>query len=92
MTKTVFIEPAMLFAGEEAIFEATVTNTSGSTAFIAGFIDFNDDDILDEATEMVTASIDGSGTVQLVFDVPLDAVINDDLAVRFRIGTVQVRS
>ena len=83
------IEPAMLFTREEAIFEAIVTNTSGNTAFIAGFIDFNDDGILDEATEMVTTSIDGSGTVQLVFDVPLDAVINDDLAVRFRIGTVQ---
>ena len=83
------VEPAMLFAGEVAIFEATITNTSGNTAFIAGFVDFNDDGILDPTTEMVTTSLDGSGTVQLVFDVPLDAVINDDLAVRFRIGTVQ---
>ena len=81
--------PNMLFTGEAATFAVAVTNETGGPVYVAGFIDWNNDGTLDPATEMVTATVNGTETIDLVFDVPLDAVINMDLATRFRVGTVQ---
>jgi uncharacterized repeat protein (TIGR01451 family) len=83
------VEPAMLFRGEEARFKVNVTNNTGQTAFIYGFIDWNNNDVFDGGAEVASATIDGSGMTELVFQVPLDAAINTDLGARFRIGTVQ---
>ncbi|MBK9490233.1 MAG: hypothetical protein IPO07_16755 [Haliscomenobacter sp.] len=83
------IEPTMLFRGEEARFKVNVRNTTGQTAFIYGYIDWNNNDIFDGGAELASATLDGSGMIELVYQVPLNAAAYTDLGVRFRIGTVQ---
>jgi len=83
------VKPMMLFRGEEARFKVNIVNTTGQTAFIYGYIDWNNDDDFGDAGEVASATLAGSGMVELVYQVPQGAAIYTDLGARFRIGTVQ---
>ena len=77
------------YAGQTANITASVTNTTGSQATLYGWIDFNNDGQLDNATERASVSVPsgGTGNVTLTFSVPGGAVTSTDLGARFRLST-----
>jgi hypothetical protein len=81
----------MFYAGQQATVAVNVMNmlTNGASATLYGFIDWNQDGDFLDANEAVTAFVANgtNGAVNLTFDVPLGAVINDDLGARFRLST-----
>ncbi len=82
--------PADIFTGSSATFPVVVTNNTGSAATLYGFIDWNNDgDFLDADEAVTTPVADGTtaGTVNLVFDVPGDAVTGTGLGARVRLST-----
>ena len=86
------VEPVMLFQGEEAIFTATATNETDEDAYLYAFADWNADGAFDGPNEVVSVTIPANttaGSFPLTFDVPIDATINTDLGVRFRIGSIE---
>ncbi len=84
----------MFIAGQTATIPVTVMNTTGSTAKLTMFIDFNKNGNLDEASEMTSANVPTgtNGVVNLSIAVPANAVANQNLGVRFRISTDVVAS
>ncbi|MBK9490236.1 MAG: hypothetical protein IPO07_16770 [Haliscomenobacter sp.] len=88
------IEPAMIFRGETAAFQVAVVNKTANTAYVYGYVDWNDNGVFDAGNgeiQFSTVAANTSATVTLTFNVPLgaSAVINNDLGARFRVGTVQ---
>ncbi|MBV6427189.1 MAG: hypothetical protein KIPDCIKN_01704 [Haliscomenobacter sp.] len=85
------IKPAMFFPGEEARFivKVTNTNTERPTSYIYGFVDWDNSGTFDGGDEVATATVNGSGMIDLVFTVPFDAAVYSPVGARFRIGTVQ---
>ena len=81
------IIPSMFFRGEQADF--TISVTTNTTAYIYGYIDWNNDGLFTGPEEVQNTSTATSGNVMLTFNVPLNAIINTDLGARFRIGSVE---
>ncbi|MEM1068808.1 MAG: Ig-like domain-containing protein [Planctomycetota bacterium] len=76
--------------GSAATFEVTVTNTSGITSFLQGFMDFNIDGDFDDPGEQFATNISVPNGVtglplDVFVDVPADAVVGDTF-VRFRLS------
>ncbi|MEP7196464.1 MAG: SdrD B-like domain-containing protein [Saprospiraceae bacterium] len=84
----------MLIAGKTATIPVTVMNTTGSTAKLTMFIDFNLDHDFNDAGEMVSANVvtGTNGVVNLSLPVPADAILNKELGVRFRLSTNATQS
>lgn len=65
-------------------------NTTGDTAFIAAWIDWNGDGDFDELNEAVLAINDGNGTTPISnrweIAIPVDAVTGQDVGLRIRIS------
>lgn len=80
-------KPNMLFRGEEATFEIEVV--TGSTVYIYGFIDWNNDGAFTGPGEVENTTASGSGPVNLTFEVPQNAAVGVNLGARFRIGSVE---
>ena len=78
----------MFIAGQNATVAVSVMNTAGA-AKLYGFIDWNHDGDFNDAFESVTANVPNNtmGTVNLIFSVPANAVLNTDIGARFRIST-----
>lgn len=78
-----------LTVGTQPRVRLTTTNTTGSTATLSGWIDYNQDGVFDNATERAQIAVpDGTdhGVVTLVFPtVPVGAV--GDTYARFRLST-----
>ena len=78
-----------LAPGATATFDVDVTNTSGASAYIQGFMDFNQDgDFIDPGEHFVADQLvpNGTvGTVSVTVDVPSGAVLGDTYA-RFRLA------
>ena len=66
-----------------------VTNTSGGSAILYGFIDFNGDGDFADANETLTTNVPNNtnGAVNLVFSVPANANTVQSLGARFRLST-----
>ena len=78
-----------LVAGQSATIEVMTNNSTGSTATLYGFIDWDGDGDFDLPSEQATAAVATAtnGLVNLVFNVPADALIETDLGARFRLST-----
>ncbi|MCB0552189.1 MAG: choice-of-anchor A family protein, partial [Phaeodactylibacter sp.] len=77
------------YAGQSADVTVNVTNTTGSPATLYGWIDFNNDGLLDNATERSSVSVPSgtAGNVILSFNAPGGAATLTDLGARFRLST-----
>ncbi|HMZ40454.1 MAG TPA: SdrD B-like domain-containing protein [Saprospiraceae bacterium] len=84
----------MLIAGTTVTVPVTVMNTTGATAKLTMFVDFNLDHDFNDAGEMVSANVSTgtNGVVNLTLPVPADAVLNKSLGVRFRLSTDATKS
>ncbi|MBK8968294.1 MAG: HYR domain-containing protein [Lewinellaceae bacterium] len=80
--------PAFL-PGQLANITVSVMNTTGSTAKLTGFFDWNTDGDFADAGEMASVNVpDGTnGNVILSVSVPANAVVNQLLGMRFRLST-----
>ncbi|GEP41637.1 GEVED domain-containing protein [Brevifollis gellanilyticus] len=81
--------PAMT-AGAPVTLPVTVTNTSGSAAFLNAWIDYNNNGVLTDSGEQVASNVSiangSSGATQnLSFTVPANAVTGINLGVRVRL-------
>jgi hypothetical protein len=78
-----------LALGAEAAAVVKVNNLSDKEAKLVGFVDFNLDYDFDDPGEMQSSTIPAGyvGNDTLYFDVPMDAVTDDKLGIRFRIST-----
>ncbi len=77
-------------AGQSAVVTSTLVNTTGQSAVLYGFIDFNGDGNFG-STETVTQTVNsgaGNQTVLLTFNVPTTADSTQQLGARFRLSTV----
>ncbi|MEM8858711.1 MAG: DUF11 domain-containing protein, partial [Chloroflexota bacterium] len=84
------ILPAVVKPGNNATFTATVTNTTGTDAFLYGFVDWNGDGDFDDLNEVISQTIPtASNGLELTFTyaVPITAATGVDLGIRFRIST-----
>jgi hypothetical protein len=81
--------PASIIAGQSTTFTVNATNTSGAAATLYGFVDWSGDGDFLDANETATAAVANgfSGNAALTFNVPIGAVIGQDLGARFRIST-----
>ncbi|MBK6929475.1 MAG: carboxypeptidase regulatory-like domain-containing protein [Saprospirales bacterium] len=81
----------MFLANQNATVSVQVMNmmTPAATAYLYGFADWNQDGDFDDPGESVSVPVsDGTnGIVNLSFSVPANAVLNEDLGIRFRIST-----
>ena len=81
----------VLNAGQSASLTVKVTNTSTSSAYLTGWIDFNNDGALDSSERIVTDRPVPSGTIGNVqtvnFTVP--GLARDTVGVRFRLTSLQ---
>lgn len=70
--------------------DVTVTNNTGSDAYLRGWIDFNDDGDFDEAyDESALETISGNGTYTLNFSgIPTNIPVNGFTAARLRLSSV----
>lgn len=80
-------------AGAPATFPVTVTNTSGATAYLNIWIDFNNNGSLTDAGEQVASNVSiADGTENAVrngsFTVPASAAVGVPLGVRLRLTSV----
>jgi hypothetical protein len=81
-------------AGQPMVLPVTVTNLTGSTAFLNAWIDYNNNGVLTDAGEQIATNVNiitgtNGGTVNLNFNVPTNAVTAAALiGARFRITNV----
>ncbi len=77
-----------LIAGETATVPVTYCIPVGADAKLVAFFDWNDNGVF-ETTEMVSATLTAgsTGTENLAVNVPIDAVITDEIGIRFRLST-----
>ena len=75
--------------GSPATFNVQVTNTTGKTAYLYAFVDWNMDGTFSGANETVIVQVPTAtaGSVPVTFNVPSDAVLGMDLGARFRLST-----
>ena len=76
-----FLTP--LLAGESASVQLTALNSTGSTGFLQGWVDFNGSGTFDASEQVFTDVQLAGGTTQLDFDVPASAQVGSTFA-RFR--------
>ena len=78
-----------LLAGQNAVFNVSVTNKTGGNATLYGFIDWNNDGDFADTGETATATVANNtlGNVPLTFSVPAGAVTGTNLGARFRLST-----
>ena len=69
--------------GGTASLAVTARNTTGSTAFLQGWIDFNANGVFDTHEQVFTNEVIGDGTTELSVSVPVDAAVGTTYA-RFR--------
>ena len=84
------LQATPLSPGDTASFEVTLTNTTGSTAYLQGFMDFNQDGDFDDAGEkFLSNQTVNSGVTNVVYSVsvpvPSDAPTGDTF-MRFRLS------
>ena len=84
------LQTTPLAPGDTANFDVTITNTTGSTAYLQGFIDFNQDGDFDDAGEKFLSNRQiNSGVTNVIYPitvpVPSDASTGDTFA-RFRLS------
>ncbi|MCP4524546.1 MAG: hypothetical protein GY833_01340, partial [Aestuariibacter sp.] len=82
--------PTTITPGQPVTFTVNLTNTSGETATVYTFVDWNGDGDFDDANEIMTQTVsDGStgGVFSLTTTVPLTASTNISLGVRVRLST-----
>lgn len=83
--------PAMLFRGEQAVFNMNVTNNSDSSAKVVAYIDWNGDGDFGESNEMGSSSpiaaMSTAEPVSISIPIPLDAVVDSLVGARFRVST-----
>ncbi|MCB0573676.1 MAG: SprB repeat-containing protein, partial [Saprospiraceae bacterium] len=62
---------------------------TGTTAKLTAFFDWNDDGDFDDLAEMIPVNVPNgtNGVVNMTVPVPANAVLNNDIGVRFRIST-----
>jgi hypothetical protein len=81
-------------AGQPMTLPVTVTNLTGSTAYLNAWIDFNNNGVLTDAGEQIASNVNiitgtSGGTVNLNFTVPANAVTAASLiGTRFRLTNV----
>jgi hypothetical protein len=85
-----FMQVTPLAPGDTASFEVTVTNTTGSTAYLQGFMDFNQDGDFDDAGEKFLSNTTvNSGITNVIYTVtvpvPSDASTGETYT-RFRLS------
>ena len=82
-------------AGQPMTLPVTVTNLTGSTAYLNAWIDYNNNGVLTDAGEQIATNVNiitgtSGGTVNLNFNVPTNAVTAAALiGARFRLTNVQ---
>jgi hypothetical protein len=77
-------------AGQPVVVQVNVTNSTGSTAYLNAWFDFNDNGVLTDAGEQIATNVSvtsgtSNGTVNLGFTVPAAAVTTSSVAARFRL-------
>ena len=79
--------PLNTLAGQNYSVDLTVTNTTGTNAYLGGFIDFNQDgDFLDTNEQALSAIPNNATTANINFTTPAGMVVGDTYA-RFRISS-----
>ncbi len=82
-------------AGQPITLPVTVTNLTGSTAFLNAWIDYNNNGVVTDAGEQIATNVNivtgtSGGTINLNFTVPANAVTAASLiGTRFRLTNVQ---
>ncbi|MEM6469999.1 MAG: Ig-like domain-containing protein [Planctomycetota bacterium] len=69
--------------GGTATFEVVTRNSTGTDAFLQGWIDFDGNGVFDSSEQVFTDLVLGAGTTELSIDVPADAAVGTTYA-RFR--------
>ena len=83
--------PDSIIRGQQAVFEVIVKNNTGSTAYLYGFADWNDDGSFEDAFPnqkalRVDIPAGASGVYEVIFDVPQTPnPLPDQVATRFRV-------
>ncbi len=82
-----------LTAGSSATIPVLVTNTSGSTAYLNAWIDFNNNGVLTDAGEQIATNVSistgtSNSTKNISVDVPAGVVTGNIVGVRFRLTSV----
>jgi uncharacterized repeat protein (TIGR01451 family) len=85
--------PASITAGATVTIPVTVTNTTGSPAYLNGWIDYNNSGDLNDAGDQIATNIlipNGSNgtTVNVTFTVPVGASVGAGRGVRFRLTNI----
>jgi hypothetical protein len=76
-------------AGQSYTVAVAVTNTTGSPAYLVGYLDFNKDgDFLDIGEQSATVTVNASGAQNISFTTPTGMTTGTTYA-RFRLSTVQ---
>ncbi|MFN7928222.1 MAG: GEVED domain-containing protein [Blastocatellia bacterium] len=74
-------------AGQTYTVSVSVTNTTGSAAYLVGYLDFNKDgDFLDTGEQSATVTVNASGSYNVSFTVPASVTTGTTYA-RFRLGS-----
>uniref|UniRef100_UPI00378343F0 GEVED domain-containing protein n=1 Tax=Prosthecobacter sp. TaxID=1965333 RepID=UPI00378343F0 len=86
-----------LMAGAPATLPVVVTNSTGSTAYLSAWIDFNNNGVLTDSGEQVAASVvvatgTSNATRNLAFTVPPTALTAVSLGVRVRLTSISTAS
>ncbi|MFK7802575.1 MAG: SdrD B-like domain-containing protein [Anaerolineae bacterium] len=81
--------PITITQNNTGVITATVLNTTGLTATLYSFIDWNGNGSFGDAGEVVTVTVPTgtNGNVLINFTAPDDAEINEELGARFRLST-----
>ena len=84
------LQTVPLSPGDTSNFEVTITNTTGSTAYLQGFMDFNQDGDFDDAGEKFLSNrAINNGVTNVIYSVPVpvpsDAVTGDTY-LRYRLS------
>ena len=86
--------PAYLVQGVASSITVNTTNTTGATAYLNAWIDYNNNGVLTDAGEQIASNVNiitgtNGGTVNLNFNVPTNAVTAAALiGARFRLTNV----
>ena len=86
------VVPAVMYAGVSATLSVTVTNTSGASAFLHAWVDFNANGVLTDAGEQVASNIviangTNASSRNITFTVPAGATVGR-VGVRVRLTSV----
>ena len=81
-----------LTAGGPATITVTATNSTGTTAYLNAWIDFNNNGVLTDGGEQVASNVSvanasNNGAFPINFTVPANAVTGANLGARFRLST-----